>query len=227
MVFSKSAWIHFGAGRLYGPPFLTRCLLYRLHDINCSILVYHKPNVTSGSYVVTKKGSATITEMKSVCHAVTEVYVHHVNSSTTALTKLVNSPPIQFNLSNTSNPRWVFGEIEVSLELLNLPCKEMFCAFPGRGRQFEQQISETAYWVRGPVVVDDLGKKLEQQSGTAQDTKMPCWKISMGDHSRREYYDLSTPREWGLSALRVEEPWKVVSAVYLEKRGLQSSRAGI
>jgi hypothetical protein len=216
---STSAWIYYGPGELYGSPFVTRCLLYRLHDINCSILVYHKPNVTSGPSKVIKHKFATVTHLTSVCHAVTEVYVHYANSSTTALSKPVNSMPIELKLSDNLSPQCTFGGTTVILKRIQLPCNEMFSAFPGRGRLFEQQISGTDYWVKGPVAVVDMGKELEEKTGAASEAKMRLWKLSVGDPSRRQYYDLSTAREWGLSALDVEEAWKVVSAMYLEKRG--------
>jgi hypothetical protein len=190
MMLSESSWIYYGAGNLYGSPFLTRCLLYRLHDINCSILVYHKPNVTSGTAKVIKNEFATVTHVTSVWHAVTEAYVHHENSSTTALSKLVNSTPIELKLSDNSSPQCTFGETGVILESFQLPCNEMFSAFPGRGEQFEQRISGTDYWVKGPVAVHNMGKELEEKTGAVSETKMRCWKLSVGDLSRRQYYDL-------------------------------------
>jgi hypothetical protein len=187
---STSAWIYYGSGELYGPPFVTRCLFYRLHDINCSILVYHKPNVTSGPSKVIKHRFATVSHFTSVCHAVTEVYVHYANSSTTALSKLASSTPIELKFSDDLSLQCTFGETGVILERFQLPCNEMFSAFPGRGRQFEEQISGTDYWVKGPVAVTNMGKELEEKTGAASETKMRCWKLSVGDLSRRQYYDL-------------------------------------
>ena len=206
---SISSWLYFGPGQLYGWPFMTRCLLYRLHAINCSILVYHKPNVTAGPVDFVKNESATVMHM-AICHAVTEVFVHYANSSTTALSKLVGSTPIELKLSEGLNPRCTFGETGVIFERFQLPCKEMFCAFPGRGRQFERQISETSYWVRGPIAVDNLANASAQ---------MRCWKLSVGDLVRRQYYNVKESRNWSLTALEVEENWRVTSAMYLEKRG--------
>ena len=207
---SISSWFYFGPGQLYGWPFMTRCLLYRLHAINCSILVYHKPNVTAGPADLVKNESATVMHVASVCHAVTEVFVHYASSSTTALSKLVGSTPIKLKVSEGLSPRCTFGETGVLLEAIQLPCREMFCAFPGRGRQFEQQISETSYWVRGPVAVDNLANASAQ---------MRCWKLSVGDLVRRQYYNVKESRNWSLTSLAVEENWKVTSALYLEKRG--------
>jgi hypothetical protein len=211
---SRSSWFYFGPGNLYGAPFVTRCLLYRLHDINCSVLIYHEQNVTAR--VIESKEGPKVRRFESVCHAVTEVYVHYANSSTVALSKLLNSQPIQLPLSDNTSPQCKFGETGVMLERLQLPCKEMFSAFPGRGRQFEEQISETPYWVKGPVAVDNLGKKLEEEGELAQ---MRCWKISVGDLSRERYYDITEPGNWNLTAMYVEEDWKVASAMYLENRG--------
>ena len=47
---------------------------------------------------------------------------------------------------------------------------------------------------------------------------MSCWKLSAGDHSKKEYYDSRSSRKWSLSALHVEDDWKVASAMYLENR---------
>ena len=207
---SISSWFYFGPGQLYGWPFMARCLLYRLHAIDCSILVYHKPNVIAGPVDVVKDESATVMHMASACHAVTEVFVHYANSSTAALSKLVGSTPIELKLSEGLRPRCTFGETGVVFEHFQLPCNEMFCAFPGRGRQFEQQISETSYWVRGPVAVDNLANESAQ---------MGCWKLLVGDLVQRQYYNVKESRHWSLTALAVEENWKVTSAMYLEKRG--------
>jgi hypothetical protein len=216
-VLSISSWIYYGLGNLYGSPFVTRCLLYRLHDIDCSILVYHKPNVTSGPSKVIKNEFGSIVHMTSVCHEVTEVYVHYTNSSTVALSKLIDSSPIQLELSDKTSPRCVLGGINVILERFQLPCTEMFSAFPSNG-QFEQQISKTPYWVKGPVAVVNMGKQLEEKTESAQETKMRCWKLSVGNLSKKEYYDIGTSRKWSLAALNIEQDWKVTSAMYLEKR---------
>jgi hypothetical protein len=207
---SISSWFYFGPGQLYGWPFMTRCLLYRLHAINCSILVYHKPNVSAGPVDIVKGESAAVMHMTSFCHTVTEVFVHYMNSSTIALSKLVSSPPAELKLSEGLIPRCTFGETGVILERLQLPSKEMFFAFPGRGRQFEQQISETNYWVRGPVAVGN---------SASESAQMRCWKLSVGNLVRRQYYNVTESRHWSLTALEVEENWKVTSAMYLEKRG--------
>lgn len=204
---------------LYGAPFHARCLLYRLHDINCSVLVYHKPNVTAGPSKVTQGKFTTVSHFTSVCHAVTEVFVHHANSSTVAFSKLIDSPPIQLNLSDDGNAHCTFGEMAVMLEHFQLSAKEMFMTFPGRGRQFEEQISETSYWVKGPVAVASFGKELKEQTGSAEETKMHCWKLSVGDVSRKQYYDITESCNWSLTAMHIEKSWKVASAMYLEKRG--------
>ena len=207
---SNLPWFYFGAGQLYGWPFMARCLLYRLHAVNCSVLVYYKPNVTGGSVDVVEDDAATVMHLTSVCHAVTEVFVHYANSSTAALSRLAGSMPIKLKLSEGPSPRCTFGETGVLLERFQLTCKEMFCAFPSRGKQFEQQISETNYRVKGPVAVENLANESAQ---------MRCWKVSVGDLVRRQYFNEKESRNWSLAALEIEENWKVTSAMYLEKRG--------
>jgi hypothetical protein len=212
---SNSPCFYFGPGQLYGWPFMARCLLYRLHAVNCSILVYHKPNIADGSVDVVEDESANVMQTTSVHHTVTEVFVHYANSSTAALSKLAASKPIELKLSEGLSPRCAFGEIGVVLERVQLPCKEMFFAFPSRGLQFERQISETNYWVKGPVAVNPVPvDKLSDESA-----QIRCWKLSVGDLIRRQYFNEKEPRNWSLTALEIEEKWRVTSAMYLEKRG--------
>lgn len=212
MMLSKSAWIYEGSGVLYSSPFVTRCLLYRLHDVNSSILIYHEPNVTSVD--ASDKTSPNIHVFHTVCHQVNEVFVHYVNSSVTPLKDLVHSPSIQLKLSDSLRPQCAFGEIGVKVERFHLPCKEMLAAFRGQGSRFECQISETPYRVRGlEVSLHKIGSKSEMQ-----EVQMHIWRLTIGDFSKKEYYDYSGSREWSLTALDIEEGWTVVSEMHLEQR---------
>ncbi len=230
---STSSWFFFGAGELYGAPFRARCLLYRLHDINCSILIYHKRNITSVNVndqtrdqIIRTLGPLNSPPFKvanvvaSNYESVTEVLVHHMGSSTVSLSELIDSSPIRLNLSEDTSPQCQLRGISVILELAHLPVKEMLRVYPEQDKMFEQPISETCYWVRGAVdVVENPFESVFQRMPEAQNSAMRSWKLSVGDPVSKEYYALSQSRNWELAALDVKDDWKVTSAMYLEKRG--------
>jgi hypothetical protein len=208
---SDSSWIYYGPGSLYGAPFVTRCLLYRLHDIDCSILAYHEQNVFSEPEFVGRKGDANVTHFQSTCYPVTRICFHQSNSSLSTREELLDLPSNHLDLSDTSNLQMSFDQARITVEHIQLSCKEMFAAFPNLNAQFEDQISGTDYQVKGSVVVKYMGE-------AAPEVKFRCWKLSVENLIQKKYYDTWTPLEWSLTALDIGEEWIGTSEMRLEKR---------
>jgi hypothetical protein len=98
------------------------------------------------------------------------------------------------------------------LERDQLPCKEMFAAFQTDCDPFDHEVVGTPYRVHSSTAT------LSRMGSAAAEVKCHCWKISIGDLSRKEYYDFSPSRDWTLKALHVEDDWNVISEICLEKK---------
>lgn len=222
MTISQSTWIYDGLGNLYGPPFVTRCLLYRLYDIDCSVLLYHERNVTRRGLV------------EFAYQEIKEVHVHHLGSASVPLIELVGAPASKIALSKRSPAQSRVGQIMVRAERVYLKCKDMVMALPclewnrlsvdesirsaysipalraGAGYPFEHQICGSSYSIRsesvGPV----------EMTAAPLEANMCCWKVSVENLSSLEGYGLGESCKWKLIALNASKHWKVISEMHLE-----------
>lgn len=188
------AWIHTGTGRLYGPPFVSRCLLYRLYDVSLALLIHHEPTVSSATDTEAALG---VTAFKTVVREPSAIYVHHVRSVKGTLKGLAEAPPARLDINTTSTLRQSFGEIMLEVEPLLLPLKDMFILGSDCGRSSEYQIARTAYWVKGPARMARLG--------TGSGGGFRCWKVSVLSGDGNTTYDFFSAHDWALAALSTEK----------------------
>jgi hypothetical protein len=193
MKLSAAAWISCSSGVLFSRPFLSRCLLYRLYDVNYSLLVHHKPTVSS-SYEGMQNGVFSFTCVASEADA---IHIHLAPSVRLKVTDLIKLPSIRLDLSKTSAGHRSLGEISIKVEPHLLPNKDMYIGGKERGSSFEQQIANTAYCVKGsrPAVNLGMGQEGERQ----------CWKVSVMSAARNQSYGLDSARDWSLTAAQLDD----------------------
>jgi hypothetical protein len=210
MKLSPSAWINCGGtGDLFSPPFLSRCLLFRLYDVNYSLLVYHE-QTSSCSYDGEKNGVFSFTGSQGKPEA---IHVHLAPSTRPYAGHLIKRPSTRLDLPEFSAVQRSFGEIALKVEPFGLPGPEMHIVGRNCAGGVERQIANTAYCIRssGPPV--NLGKGLQGAPGVFK-----CWKISVMRHSSQECYGLDSVRDWSVKALEDDAEWPPRIEMRLAKR---------
>jgi hypothetical protein len=189
---SISDWIYHGPGQLNAGVFLSRVLLFRLYEHNCSVLVYHEPNVTSN--VIDK-------DARTISYKVTDpeaIYVHFVPDSNIALDELRKVEPLRLALSQDIRGERVSGHLGIQIEPHGLPANGMVDFGWERSGTIEYPIANSAYCVQSPVPLLALGKEVP-----ASDARLKCWRVIF--KSENGPYDLVSPRDWSLSAFNIQD----------------------
>ena len=191
MKLSPTAWIDWGSGSLFSPPFRSSCLLFRLYDINYSLLAHHEP---TGSCTFTGVEN-NVFSFKAVGGGMAEtLHVHHAPSARHSVDDLLKLPSVELSLTGTSAFQRSFGEVALNLEPVILATEEMHMVGGDGHDVVEQQIGDTPYSLKSPGQAFNLGNGLP---GT-----FPCWKVSVTNASRREPYGFDKPRDWCLVCKR-------------------------
>lgn len=192
MELSLSDWIYHSPGQLRAGVFLSRCLLYRMNECNCSLLVYHEPSA-SASFIGDSKSrmSYKITVPKTL-------HLHFVPDRNASLDRLKAEEPIHLPLSREVSITHSIGNLRVMIEPHNLYGRGMIDFGWERDRKFEYPIENTAYYIQTPVSLIALGKQAPAENG-----QLHCWKVMLESDKRR--YDLSCPGDWSLSVFDLED----------------------
>ena len=221
MILTKDDWIRVGAGKLFGAPFLSRALLYRLHDVKCSILVYHdKPHtLLSGSDLTATTGfheSSTLVAKNVVVakekRETPAISVHYCTTSCSltyeALAKL---PAKRLSIKQCGSIIKICENIAFCVEPYSLPfSRRRLVSYPGLSdkRLITQDGKRT---IVGPVDITAWPRHIP-----IDNIQMRCWKI-------RLYYEMANSKDeviehghCSLTALDVSEDGHLNSALYLE-----------
>lgn len=212
MRLSSTDWIQIGPGRLYGAPFVSRCLIYRIYDNDCSLLIFHEPHVSAAAHTDRKTG-AFVTE--AVVKEPDVVYVYFAPSAKTPLSRLIKLPPRLLRLSDTSSLQQSFSDITLHLESHKLPIRGAYIVRSAGSRRHAYQVANTHYWVQGRVQVMNLGKVMPPTA----ELWSRCWKVSVGNTGMNGDYDLSSSRSWSLTALDVDDVWQPRLELSLKRMG--------
>lgn len=192
MMLSPSDWIYDGSGLLYTAPFVSRCLLYRLHDDNCSVLVLHEPAVSSTVRHDEKTGAFH-------CNAVVRepdcFLIHFADSSEALVEDIVNARPMRVKTTTAGHS---FDKVSVEVAPYQLEAKRMFDVV-GSSATNEHQIAHKCYRVRSRGTITHLGKAAPQQG-----TFFQCWKVSVVSNENKRSYSLDSPCKWSLAAIDPE-----------------------
>jgi hypothetical protein len=207
--FSISDWV-FNGGVFYGPPFISRALLYRIYDRNCSLLVYHEPTVTStvGSPAEIKSSSTeTVFNYHSVVQEPESMYVCHSRSASSTFDELVRMEPLRLHVSKSSKVERPLGDFLLRVEPHRMPVSQMFAI---GGTEHDYEIEGTAYRIQSEIPIAPLFATRNA------DGLFSCWKVVLSE--KGESYDLSSRKNWALSAMELDDSLQPSSVMHLERR---------
>jgi hypothetical protein len=210
MSLSRFDWVLFGPGRLYGAPFVSQYLLYRLNDIDCSLLFC----VESGTVSTTEVNpEARTIQTRVTARTPRVVFLHRSSSARTSLRELGQIRPFQISLESSQEKHRVDG-VTVSLEPIRLPSNRGFLLLNKRAPSVAHQIEGAAYTVRMPdslCTAPDFAKK------PLNGIFFECYRVSIVNEQTGKCYDFDSDQEWSLSALGMVIDWKPVYEGILQR----------
>lgn len=210
MILSRFDWVLFGPGRLYGAPFVSQYLLYRLNDIDYSLLFC----VESGTVSTTEvNDEARIIRTRAIVRRPKIVILHRSPSARTSLRELGQMPPIQISLEGSQRKHRVDG-VTVSLKPIRLPSNRGFLLLDKRVPSAAHEIEGTAFAVRMP---DSLCTAPDFAKRTLDGMFFDCYRVSIVNERTGKCYDFDSDQEWSLSALGMVHEWKPVYEGILQK----------
>jgi hypothetical protein len=199
MKLSLTDWIYLYEGRLHAPPFVGRCFLYEIHDHKSSLLVYHKPPVSSDGY---SYSNTDLTKFSATESTIDEIFVHFAPSDSLPLSELAEISPVRIKLSKDAIARQPLGDLFIEIQQWQLPFKRGFAIDRSNGSHHEYQIENTLFQIQSPVPVIDLGKY-----AINVDACFRSWKISIISIADKKAYDVNCQKDWSMTALRVKNGW--------------------
>lgn len=221
MQIAKNEWIMVGAGKLFSAPFFSRVLLFRLHDIGSSFLVYHdETHVVSD--VNTTAMAPKIPDLVNINlgHVVMatkvpgspSVSTHYcASSSSIAFEDLMNLPARRMSFDECASGFTDYGKIAFRIEPFLLPCsKRLLLAHQGRPTQ-NFSVEGSNYAVTGPVSSNDWPDRVAKDQ-----IKWNCWRVClccMVSNGMREFKEYD---HWSVAALEVGEEGQLDSMVQME-----------
>src|SRR5947207_2151414 len=112
MTFSVSDWVLFSPGGLYGAPFVSGYLLYRLNDINCSLLLYVENGAVSATETDAKAG---VILAQCIPREPEFAFLYASPSATTPLSQFEQLHPIKIPLVETAQRQRCLDRVTVSI----------------------------------------------------------------------------------------------------------------
>jgi hypothetical protein len=208
MCLSENDYIYVGAGHLYGPPFLSRFLLYRLFDCNQAILIHH-----GETGVVSASSHGNVTKMVATEVPITVIYAHCCfESALVSMKELLKLPSVEIPMPRNAPIIKTFEEFAIRLEEFNLSLTEkMMFARENLPRQ-TLKFRESDYQVTGPVNVSFWPEKVLSSNLTFR-----CIKLSVAKSNTETDYNIQSDFDWGLTALDMEEDGQPPFEVNLER----------
>jgi hypothetical protein len=196
MILSENDYIEVGTGHLYGPPFLSRFLIYRLFDCNQAILIYHREiGVVSGS----RHGNVTISVATEV--PITVIYVHCCFESAFAnMKELLKLPGVEMQIPKNAPTIRRFDKFTILLEEFNLSLTEKILMANRRSPQQTLKLGKSDYQVAGPFNVSFWPEKVQLSN-----IKLGCIKVSVINSNKETDYNIQFGCDWGLAAVDMEE----------------------
>ena len=209
MVLSESDVILVGIGHLYGPPFLSRFLLYRLFDINRTVLICHK----STNEVATNSNYFTHASTVVQCGLPTKVYVHFcVESANATLEELLRLPANEISIKKNGTSYQRYNSLTISIEDSYWESTEkQVMVFRGLYQE-SVRLEQSEFCVSGPLHIARTPEKV-----VLAKMKSHCLKVYVSDSSSGINYNLHKNGNWELTALDMEDEGQPSFEVNLRK----------
>ena len=144
---------------------MSRFLLYRLHEVNCSLMVCHDATVQAKSH----SPNTALSVCEAVVHEPTAAHIHFAAFANASWAELAGVPSKDVNLQATPFEVELNG-VTVQIEPHRLDVKGMHDLATGEGHDYP--IQGTAYSVRSPVALIATGNAVAPSCAWVQ-----CWKV--------------------------------------------------
>jgi hypothetical protein len=202
MSLSRLDWVLFAPGRLYAAPFVSEYLLYRLNDIDQSLLLRVKEGGVSTSEIHDE--SLTIQTQVTLGWKPECVFFHRSVSASTPLRELGQMPPTPINLGRSQQEHRLDGII-VSVEPFQLPSARACLLLDKKAPSIVHEIEKTKYGVSIP---DSLVSAPDFAKSSLDGVFFECYKVSIVNEDTGKTYNLDSDQEWSLSALAMVIDWE-------------------
>jgi len=144
MKLSRSDWVLLGSGHLYSAPFVSRHLLFRLFDIDRSLLFSEEPGAETSHTTLEKDEQKRILRIQSVPRKAKTIHLYSSSSATVALEELSKSTPIEIPLEDFRQEVVIDG-ILMTLTPCQLPSSRAHVLSTGEDQPVSYEIAETFY----------------------------------------------------------------------------------
>jgi hypothetical protein len=222
MKLAQNEWMMVGAGKLFCAPFLSRVLLYRLHDIKCAFLIYHDT-----TYIASTVDHADLPaearelpagfNLGNVVVATQlqrnpRISVHCcAESSSVPFEELVNLPAKRIRFEDCKSHMINCDKVTFRIEQIILPySKRLFVVAPDI-ETTSFMMEGSGFTVTGPVKSSYWPDEVPIDKG-----RMGCWRVCLncvGSEGMREFSECT---HWSVAALDVTVEGKIQTTVYLE-----------
>jgi hypothetical protein len=187
-----SDWVLFSPGRLYCPPFVSQYLLYRLKNIDCSLL-FRWESSTSSTEV---DQEALIIQTRVTIRNPKEIRLHASSSARTSLIELGRARPIRVDLQNLGASYVVHGAT-VSLEPARLPSNRSYLILDKLAPSSVHEIEGTSYAAKIP---NSLCSVPDFARNPLDGAFFESYRVSVTNEQTGKQYDVNSDQEWSLSA---------------------------
>jgi hypothetical protein len=202
MSLSRLDWVLFAPGRLYAAPFVSEYLLYRLNDIDQSLLLRIEEGGVSTSEI--NHESLTIQTQVTLGWKPKCVFLHRSASARTPLRELGQMLPTPISLGSSQQEHRL-DAIRVSLEPFQLPSARAFLPLDKKAPSMVHEIERTKYSVSLP---DSLVSAPDFAKSSLDGVFFECYKVSIVNENTGRSYNLDSDQEWSLSALAMVIDWE-------------------
>jgi len=205
---SANDHIEVGIGRLYGPPFLSRFLLYRLFDLNQAILICHRETSS-----VSASSHGKLTAMRATYVPPAVIYAHCCCESAIAnVEELLRLPAVEIPAPANKAIIERLNDLAIRLEEYNLALTEKLIVAYEKEPRHTMPIEKSSYRVTGPINVAYWPDRIQSAN-----IKRHCIKVSVSKWNTKTCYNIESVADWGLSAFDMEEVGQPPFEVNLER----------
>jgi hypothetical protein len=215
MFLSKNDQIEVGLGCLYGPPFLSRFLIYRIFGSKRTILLRHKEAIVDS----TVSTFGNVTEVSARFVHPTIIYVHCCfDSAFAGLDDLLRLPAVEMPVPKSAATIAQLEDVTVRLERLDVGYTEKIIVARETENQRTMRLEKSDFQVTGPIKITLWPSKAQ-----IKDSKRRYIKVSVGISGSDIGYDLDSAGDWSLTALGMEDAGLTPLEVNLERINQQNT----
>ena len=194
-----------GVGQFYGAPFVCGTLLYRLLDLDCSLLF----NITNNVAVSDTQDDSrrlfttTVTPLHS-----RHVDFHFSSSARTPVAKMLEISANRFEVpTDFKSKEWLLRDVSVSLESWRLPLEHGFFVIHPQDPPRLHSWEGTGRCIQTPGTPVSA---LSLQGGGLDKAFYQSLRISIKNRKRDEFYQPDQAKRWNLTAIRLFDQQKAL-----------------